>query len=202
VTGIIPFGVSVVAAVADDLISTILFRQRNIGGFVADVTVRESHRDRLTATRNPVEQGAAVTDHSFKEPAELTVLVGYSNSSFQAGGDPNYVQEVYQQFLALQATREVFDVITGKRQYSNMLMTLLATDTDEKTENATFLTVEMRELILVTTQTVTVPPNADQAAPGVTGATTNTGTSQLTPGTPYNANAAPFSPGWNSLGGP
>lgn len=198
-TGIIPIGVSIVEAAAADLISTILFRQRNIGGFVADVTIRESPRDRLTTTRNPVEQGAAVTDHSFKEPAELTVVVGYSNSSYQAGGDPNYVQEIYQQFLTLQASRVPFDVVTGKRQYTDMLITMLAEDTDEKTENALFLTVEMREQILVTTQTVSVPPNADQAAPGVTGATTNTGTSQLTPGTPFNFQAAPFSAGWNSL---
>jgi hypothetical protein len=185
----LPVGISVALAAAEGLLSTVIFRQRNIGGFVADVTIDERHDDQLTVTRNPVEQGAAITDHSFKEPAGLTVRVGYSNSSPQSLGDPNYVQDVYQNFLELQASRQPFDVITGKRAYANMLITRLVVMTDEKTENALMLTVEMREVILVTTQTVSVPSTGVMRAPGVTGATQLQGTVQTAPGTAANIGA-------------
>lgn len=177
-TGFIPVGVTIAQAALDGLIGPVIFRQRNIGGFIADVTIHEDHEDEVTATSNPVEQGADVTDNSFKEPARLTVEVGYSNSSLASGGDPNYVQDIYTQFLALQAARQTIDVITGKRSYTNMLILSLRTVTDEKTENALFLTVRMREIITVDTQTVSVPPNANMANPDATGATANQGTNQ------------------------
>ncbi len=86
----------------------------------------------------------------------MTVDIGYSNSAVESGADPNYVNTQYANFLALQANRQPFDVITGKRNYTNMIITLLHTTTDEATENALFLTVRMREIIIVNTQTVSV----------------------------------------------
>jgi hypothetical protein len=198
-SGLIPYGLSVAAAEIQGLIGPIIIRQRNIGGFVADVTVRENHEDELVVTENPVEQGAAITDHSFKQPPTLTVDVGYSNSSIQSGGDPNYVNDMYAQFLELQVSRQPFDVITGKRQYPNMLITMLHTFTDEKTEDTLFLTVRMKQVILVSTQTVSVPPAGNQADPSATGATQKLGTQQLTgtgtigaPGSGIAAGATPF----------
>lgn len=176
---ILGVGITLLEAVAQDLIGPIIVRSRNIGGFIADVTIREDHEDELVITENPVEQGADVTDNSFKAPARLTVDVGYSNSSPNSNGDPNYVQSIYAQFLALQAGRQPFDVITGKRVYTNMLITLLHTTTDEASENALYLTVRMREIILVDTQTVSVPPSQNMSSPQDTGATQNQGTQQL-----------------------
>lgn len=187
----IPFGASIAAAAAENLLGLIIVRQRNIGGFVADVTVREKHSDTLEVTDNPVEQGAAITDHAFKRPAELTVVVGYSNSSINAAADPNYVQEQYQNFLALQASRQPFDVITGKRMYSNMMMTYLETETTQETENATILTVEMREVILVATQTISVPNASVMQNPSINGATQSLGFNQLVPANNYNSSASP-----------
>ncbi|MFX9718550.1 phage baseplate protein, partial [Acinetobacter baumannii] len=51
---------------------------RTIGGYVAEVTVREQHSDDLTITTHPVERGAPVTDHAFKMPAQLTIEAGWS----------------------------------------------------------------------------------------------------------------------------
>lgn len=209
---LIPVGLSLLDALTDGLIGQIIVRQRNIGGFVADVTVREDHEDELVITENPVEQGAEITDHSFKSPARLTVDVGYSNSSTQSDGDPNYVQDIYAQFLELQASREPFDVITGKRSYTNMMISLLHTVTDEANENVLMLTVRMREIIIVDTQTVSVPSSKNMDSPQNTGATSNQGTQQLqysggaqgTIGSPttsaFNYSQAPFSAGFGSGG--
>lgn len=210
-SGIIPFGLSVAEAAIQGLVGPIIIRQRNIGGFVANVTIREEHEDELVVTENPVDQGAAITDHAFKQPARLTVDIGYSNSSVQSLGDPNYIDDQYANFLQLQASAQPFDVVTGKRQYSNMLITMLRTVTDEKTENALLLTVKMKQVILVNTQTVSVPPSSNMASPDKTGATQQQGQSQVGSGTvgapgtgivpgsqPFNYSGAPTSAGFGT----
>lgn len=151
----LPPGITILAAAAARLLSPILFMQRNIGGFIADVTISENHTDELTATEHPVEHGAPITDHAFKRPASVVITVGYSNSSLRALGNPFYVQLVYNQMLALQATLEPFSITTGKRVYDNMLMPRLSMETDEKTENALILVAECREVLIAYTQTVT-----------------------------------------------
>jgi hypothetical protein len=173
-SGLIPIGVTVAVAEALDLLNPVMFLQRNIGGFIADVTIEETHTDTLEVTEHPVEQGAAVTDHAFVKPANLIIKAGWSNSSLQAGGDPNYVNDTYQDFLDLQASRQPFDIITGKRSYSNMLFTRLTTRSDDANANSMVLECECREIITVNTQTVTVP-NANQATPTETGGLSNRG---------------------------
>jgi hypothetical protein len=171
---LIPAGLSVLAASIDNLINPVLFVQRNIGGFVADVTVREHHIDELAMTDHPVEQGANVSDHSYKRPATVTIEAAWSNSSFQSGGDPNYTNAIYDQFLSMQADRTTFNIVTGKRQYQNMLAARVSVVTDEKTEQALFMTVECKEILIAQTQIVTVNSsnmqNQQQAPPTQDGA--------------------------------
>lgn len=178
---LIPVGVTVIRAAALSLLSPILIRQRNIGGFIADVTVEEQHEDELHITESPVDQGASITDHSFKVPSRLTVRVGYSNSSLQALGNPNYVRQVYDAFLRLQAGRQPFEVLTGKRRYQNMLIRRLTTTTDDKSENSLMMTCEMKEILITSTQTVTVPPTANMKTPASTAPTVDTGTKAAAP---------------------
>lgn len=183
-----PSGITLFAADLLGLINPVLVRSRAIGGFVADITVEENHTDQLVITEHPVEQGAPVADHAYMRPSSVTIRVGYSNSSQRANGNLNYVEDIYQGFLAMQAAREPIDVLTGKRAYKNMAITSLTTSTSDReaTENAMMLTVECRELILVNTQTVTVPQAGVMKSPQITGATQNTGAKSLLPGTAFN----------------
>ena len=181
---LIPTGITVAIAETLDLLNPVMITQRNIGGFIADVTVEEIHADALQVTENPVEEGANVTDHAFVRPARLMIKAGWSNSSPQAEGDPDYVNDTYQQFLDLQASRQPFDIVTGKRAYSNMLITLLQVRTDETTEDALMMECECRQVILVNTQTVKVP-NANMASPEATGSKVNRGTVQPIAATNY-----------------
>lgn len=163
--------------------------KRSLGGFVANVTVEEAHQDRLTITRHPVEQGAQISDHAYKEPAAVTIKAGWSNSSAAAGGDPSYIRAIYAQLLELQATREPFSIVTGKRVYENMLFSSLAVTTDEVTETTLLLTAACEEVIIVETQAVTVPPRDVQADPAKTAATANAGTKQVQPAPQANTSA-------------
>lgn len=47
---------------------------------IANATIEEVHHDDLEITDHPVEQGASITDHAFKRPAEVVLKLGWSNS--------------------------------------------------------------------------------------------------------------------------
>lgn len=157
--------------------------QRQIGGIIANATVTEEGIDELTTTDHPVEQGANITDHAYKQPARLTIHARWSNSSLEAGADPNYVTDIYNQLLALQVSGAVFTITTGKRLYSNMLMTNLRIDTDEEMETTLDAMMSFKQIIIVQTATSSVPPAANQANPSQTGAPVDFGSQQLTPAT-------------------
>jgi hypothetical protein len=188
------------------LIDLITFRpKRAIGSISAYVTIEEQHTDELTITQHPVEQGAAITDHAYKNPAQLVIRAGWSNASLPSLGDavlaalggdigalarPSYAQEVYEKLLKLQSARAPFDIYTGKRRYKNMLMRSLATTTDQKTENVLIVTAAFQEVILVQTQATTLPDPSAQADPSKTAAVQNAGVKQLTPSPQADTTAA------------
>jgi len=181
----------VFGSIAANAIQSIFVRPRNIAGFTADVTIKEKHQDVLTMTRHPVAQGSTITDHSYKEPATVWIECGWSNANLLAIFDLNYIQTVYAQFLALQSSRVLFSITTGKRVYTNMQIARLITETDRNSENILMLQVECQEIILASTSTVTVPPAANMSAPAVNSGVQSTGTAQLKPATTYNPAAGP-----------
>ena len=152
--------------------------QRKLGSITADITIAEEHRDELEITSHPVEQGAAITDHAFKRPANLVLRLAWSDAT--PGHGDGFVRRTYAQLLDLQVSRELIDIETGKRSYSNMLISSLSLTTDETTETALFVTVECRQVIIVQTQTTTVPSPDLQKQPQATWQVAPTGTKQPT----------------------
>lgn len=164
------------------MITSVLLRDgRKLGGIIPDVVVEEVHTDTLTITDHPVEQGAEITDHAYKNPAELSMRIGWSKSSLTLNGvigglvsgsllsgGIKTLRDVYQDLLKLQGSRKTFDVSTGKRLYRNMLIRSLSTTTDATTENALVITVVLREVIVVQTKAAKLKPQA-QAKPAKTG---------------------------------
>ncbi|KAA2237668.1 phage baseplate protein [Salinarimonas soli] len=159
----------------DDVYALIQSNRREIGTLIPHIVSEESHRDDLFITLHPVERGATISDHAFKMPATVEMRVGYSNST---AGQEGFVQEVYQEFLDLQFEREPFDVFTGKRAYTNMLIASLQVTTDPRTEEVLSLTVGLREVIIVDTQ---MTSSKKQADPSRTGSPVEGGQRQLKP---------------------
>lgn len=156
---------------------------RFLGPITALVTFEERGTDRTTITRHPVEQGAEISDHAYMEPAEVMIRAGATNASAAAGGDEGYVATFYGQILALQQTREPFQIQTGKRLYDNMLIESLELTTDEKTEAALMLAILCRQIIIVETSVVSIPPADVQANPQKTSPVQNSGAKQPQPST-------------------
>lgn len=53
---------------------------------IARATLREVHRDSLEISDHPIEQGAAISDHAFKRPAEVVIECGWSDTPSLPGG--------------------------------------------------------------------------------------------------------------------
>lgn len=195
---------SLAPQLAQQALAIVFVRSRRISNFIPNVTIEEHHTDELAITRHPVDRSGEITDHAYKEPPRLTVRCGYSNSPtlsvagiaslitslpgtlsnlFSGLGNPDYVSAVYQQFLALQEGRVPFSIVTGKRLYDNMLLERITTTTDERTENALILTLECRNVILVDTQVLTMPPASQQANPALTNPITLNGVKNAVNGT-------------------
>lgn len=181
--------------------------KRSIGGLVANATVEETHSDELEITEHPIDQGASITDHAFMRPREVMVKFGFSNSAGSGGAYSNaglptlpsvlsgsgaqQIDEIYQQLLGMQATRQLISVQTARRKYDNMLIKSLRVTTNRETENALIVEALFRQVILVATQVVTVSaPAANQSDASVTNPTQQGGTKQVTSAPTADASAA------------
>lgn len=165
------------ASLALGAVTAMLRPNRSIGFILADVTIEENQRDDLEITRHPVEIGAQITDHAYKQPSEVRIHCGWSDS----GNFPGYVQAAHDSLLQLQASRVPFSVTTGKRTYQNMLMSSLSITTDRESENALMAELTCRQVILVATQTTQVAPRVQQVQPQNTAAVESTGGQQAKP---------------------
>lgn len=139
-------------------------KNRMIGDITVQVTVSESTNDTLTITKQPVQQGASITDHAYKEPTTFSMAILFADNLFTS------LSKVYQDLLDLQSSRVPFDVITPKRIYNNMLVAVLSQTTDKNTENCLSINISFQEVLLVNVVTTTVP-RIKQALSGVTSAT-------------------------------
>lgn len=168
------FAIATAESLAVGLVTALFRPARNIGPFTSQVTIEETGRDDLEITRHPVELGAAITDNSFKQPSELNIRCGFSNS----GHLPGYAKLVYDNFLALQATRIPMVITTGKRTYQDMLIASISETTTSATENGLVLSLICRQILIVEAQTAKVAAKEQQAAPAATDATAKTGDKQ------------------------
>lgn len=188
-------GIAAGAIAAGATIANVLMRDgRKIGTIIPNVVIEEVHSDTLTITDHPVEQGAPITDHAFKNPAELTMRIGWSSSSLaldsvvssvvgsiKAGKltvpKIKTVRDIYEDLLKLQASCKPFDVSTGKRLYKDMLIKSLSTTTDGTSENALVVSVVLRQVIIVQTRAAKLKAE-NQAKPNKTAPAVSRGTIQ------------------------
>ena len=168
-----------------DILSTLFQQQsRRIGLIVPSVVISEKHNDTLEITEHPVEVGAAISDHAYRRPSEVVMQVGFAGGGslldfldttsigLSAGLSP---KETYQELLDLQNSRVPFDVVTGKRIYTNMLIRALEVTTDRTSENVLSAVLTLREVIITSTTTTQVAAKEDMKLGANTSAVQNSG---------------------------
>lgn len=174
-----------------DILSAIFrLQSRKIGLLIPSVVVSEKHVDALELTEHPVEIGASVNDHAYKRASEVTMecgfagggsildLVDISGIGLGIGQSP---KEIYQQLLDIQASRVPFDVITGKRTYSNMLIRAIEVTTDRTSENVLTCVLTLREVLMTQTQSISVASKAEMQEGVSTSPVQDTGTKSPIP---------------------
>ncbi|MCC8364912.1 hypothetical protein J8V57_01230 [Xenorhabdus sp. PB61.4] len=142
-------------------ILSVLFSQgtRKIGMIVPSVVISEKHQDSTEITEHPVQSGAAISDHAYDKPSEVTMELGFAGGGslidlfdFGGGSFGKSPKAIYQELLALKASKKPFNVTTGKRQYKNMLIRAIEVTTDKTSENVLMVTLTLREVIIVETR--------------------------------------------------
>lgn len=179
--------------------------QGMIGAIAIQATLEETMDHELQVTEHPVQSGASITDHSFREPVQITLRCAWSNASVEAalgavsnlfaGGAlsaADYVSGIYSQLIRLQQSRLLFSVVGTLRTYDNMLMTSLSVDRDKDTSQALMVTVTCKEIILVSTQVTNAPTAAQLLSPQDNQATADTGTQSVVPGNPSPGGSLPL----------
>lgn len=142
--------------------------KRYLDDLELQVVISENTNDTLTITKQPVQQGASITDHSFMEPTTLTMSLYFTDSLTDS------LTSIYQDLLDLQSDRTPFTVVTLKRTYTNMLVAVLANTTDKYTENCLKIDITLQEVLIVSLST-SIVPKSKQKFPGTTAATQNVG---------------------------
>lgn len=163
-------------------------RGRTIMGLFADVTVEEKHKDELKITEHPTEVGAPISDHAYKEPPELQMKVGWSESAGKLNGlvgntilsEITGLIAVYETLQQLQNNAVLLVISTGKRLYSNMLIKSLSCTTDLQSENSLMIDITFKKVIIVSTSE-TVVAVENQKDPASTAGVSDNGTMQAKP---------------------
>jgi hypothetical protein len=149
-------------------IKDLIYVKTNIGGWFFDAFLKMTHTSRLTITEHPVQTGAALTDHAFLQPRELSIEVGMSNvaTSFVPGqfsGGYSRSVTAFQVLKDLQALRVPIQVHTRLGLYQNLLVEVLSAPDDYTTLDGLRCTVTFREIIVAQVTTVQI-----SARPAVT----------------------------------
>ena len=131
---------------------------------IPDVTISEQHTDTVAVTSHPVDVGAQISDHAYKEQSLVVCVFGWSDSSrlVNSALDGSIfrgiesVNEVYDKLIELQDKRMPIRLSTSKRVYPAMLITKVQTSTTQDTENSALIEVTFQEILIATAKTVSL----------------------------------------------
>jgi hypothetical protein len=157
---------------------------RHMGGLTFDAVFKESHTAELEVTDNPVEGGVTVSDHAYMKPLMLTITAGVSDTPLAVKEDDLFASDsgrskrAFELICDLQRLAEPFAVQTGLKLYENIVCTRITADQDKDSSNALLFTAELREVIIVSTETVRYPPRKPGATARQASKTVERGTQQ------------------------
>lgn len=158
---------------------------------IPDVVISETHDDDVTVTQHPVDTGAPISDHAFAQPAIVTCVFGWSDSSrlINSALDGSILKgmqttkDVYDKLLELKNARMPLHLSTGKRKYDCVIITKLKVTTTVETESAAIIEITFQEILLAEAKTVALSA-VKQKNPKKT-ASKKTGYKQLIPSEGY-----------------
>lgn len=162
-----PYGDPSGSALAKQLV----YVKTNIAGYFFDAIMQTNYSRSLTITQHPVQTGAAISDHAYVNPVELTMQIQMSDvaksiipGQFTQGESRSLT--AFQVLSKLQEQRIPMQVMSRLGLFSNMLIETIAVPDDYTTLYGLKATVTMCEVFVATVQTVKI-----SARPQVTDST-------------------------------
>lgn len=143
-----------------DAVQMVLMKT-NIGGLFFDAVVHVDTEESLTITSHPVQNGANIADHAFREPTRISMDIRMSDAmASRVPGQFNgaYTKSVsaYRRLLDLQRSRIPFSVLTRLGSYNNMLIENISAPDDPTMLHGLSCTVAMREVLVANVATAKV----------------------------------------------
>lgn len=148
---------------------------RKIGIVIFDVTVTEVHDRKVRLTKNPIEQGADITDHAIIEPKRISIQAAISDTPFNVG---TFVEAIvdrvtslvgssttngltrskqgYKDLIEVMETREPITIQTNLVSYENMVITSVNVSQDKDTSKIVILDIMAEEAILTQTEIISL----------------------------------------------
>lgn len=159
---------------------------------IPDVTISEMHSDEVTVTQHPVDTGANIADHAYRQPATVVCTFGWSDSSRLINSllsdgavgsllkGKGSVEDVYKTLLELKDNRTPLKLSTAKRVYPCVIITRITTTTTVDSENAAVIEITFQEILVAQAKTVTLA-SVQQKNPEKTASVKNGGQRYGTP---------------------
>ncbi len=144
-----------------------------------DATPNETHQRTATPTRNPVEQGADLTDHVRLQPKVYSAEIWYSDApvsflSIATTGvgaitdfDNRSSRSVtgFKTLEKLWSDRIPFDIVTRMYSYRNMVITSLSVPRNAETGNVMRARISLQEIQIVSLEDSPPPTTGELPAP-------------------------------------
>lgn len=134
---------------------TLIKRKNKVGDLTIEATLSEQHSMTATVSKFPVEGGSIVSDHIVNDPEKVTLEGFISNTPL--GSDPdNFAQDAFDQLKKMWEARELLDIVTQFKVYTDMAITDISVPLNNKTGQAIQFTVDLIKIKKVNATAVTV----------------------------------------------
>ena len=136
--------------------------------YYIDGALRIDHISRMTKTRHPIQNGAPISDHAYREPNRVVVDVMFTDvlqdyKTFYTDG-PTKSIAAYDAFIKLQRSKHPITLTTKLAEYAGMLINDIETPDDVSTKYGLRMRVTFEEVL---TALVSIG-SATSAAPNIT----------------------------------
>lgn len=132
----------------------------SVQNFFFDAVFVTDHSTQRQITSHPVQWGAAITDHSYQEPASVSLQIGMSDvmDSFEsnqyASASISKSVNAYRMFVDLQKKGTPVILNTKLQRYANMIIRSITTSDDSTTTHSLRATISFQEILIGETSKV------------------------------------------------
>lgn len=138
-----------------------LYCKTNIAGYFFDGFISTKISHSLEITENPVETGAAIVDHAYVKPSEVTMQIKMSDvhkslisGQFEGGWSRSI--KAYDVLRKIQTDRIPVSVLSPVALFDNMLVKSIEVDCDSNTYTGLSASVTLVEIPIARVKTVAI----------------------------------------------